>query len=335
MVTDSFWDVQTRAVAAQLWSDAPRRQSSPDDPGSLPAQREILRIRNTSRQGILTFSPDGLRLSVVTGDPVVRLYERGPQGWREATRLSHEGADSPSANSRVLTAAFSPDGRWLATGFHSGIAIWDQAKGTRIAEQVIAGGDVFLLAFSANREALASTNPSGGLKVWKVGQSRDRGGVTLESYIEWLNFAGNPSIDLMAFSPTRQYLAVRMGGALRLAAVADVTKGVNWRDATFHSGATEAASLTLPPDKLTRRDPQQTWKEVNRVTDARSFAFTNGELVVATQRALRGWEDFHSSWEARWIAHVGAIRSWTFSPEGRWLATVTQKGALRVLDGVA
>jgi WD40-like Beta Propeller Repeat len=120
---------------------------------------------------------------------------------------------------------------------------------------------------------------------------------------------------------------------VRLLAVEHVTEGVSWIDATFHSGATEAASRTMPPDRLWRRDQQQTWKEVNRVTDARSFAFTNSELVVSTRRAIRSWEDLHSSWEARWIAHPGAIRSWTFSPDGRWLATVTQNGVLQVVDG--
>ena len=172
------------------------------------------------------------------------------------------------------------------------------------------------------------------MKVWTVGEKRNGGGVTLESYIERINFAGNPLIDQIAFSPTRQYLAVRTGGALRLLALDPVTQGVNWTDPTYSSDATEAASRTMPANKLWRRDRQQMWKEVNRVTDARSFAFTNSKLVVSTRRAIRTWEDLHSSWEARWLAHSGAIRSWTFSPEGRWLVTVTQNGVLQVFDGV-
>ena len=328
-----LWDIHARAIATELWSDASRQQSSPDDPGSLPAQREIVRIRNASRQGILTFSPDGQRLSVVIGDAVVRLYERGPQEWREAPRLSHEGADTRSERSRILSAAFSADSRWLATGFHSGFAIWDLATGTRIAEQMVPGGDVFLLAFSGDGKALASMNPSAGLQVWTVGQERNERSVTLDSYIERINFEGNPSIDQIAFSPTRQYLAVRTGDALRLLALDRVTRAVRWTDATFSLGATEAASLKMPPDRLWRRDQQQKWKEVNRVTDARSFAFTNGELVVSSRRAMRTWEDLHSSWEARWLAHSGTIRSWTFSPDGGWLVTVTQDGVLQVFDG--
>jgi len=71
-----------------------------------------------------------------------------------------------------------------------------------------------------------------------------------------------------------------------------------------------------------------------RHIDTRSFAFTNSELVVSTQRAIRTWEDFHRGWEARWLAHPDAIRSWTFRPEGRWLAMVTGNGVLHVFDGV-
>ncbi len=317
----SVWDVRSRAMVVQLWAK--------EADGALPTQRKILRTRNESRQGILTFSPNGQQLAVVTGDHVLRLFELQTQGWREGAPLVHESR-SGSQEGRVLTAAFSPDGKWLATGFHAGIALWDLTTRARIAEEAIPGGDVFLLAFSSNGSWLASHN-AGPLEVWKLERTGQGKRVSLKPHIERIDFAGNTGVDELAFSPMRNYLVVRNRDTVRLLAIHDVTSGINWIDSVTY-GIPEAASWEKPPNTIWRKDTAQKWRELNRVS-GRSFAFTSSELVVLGRRAVSVWEDGHSGWETHGLWHPRAVRSWSFSPDGRWLATAAEDGVLRVFDG--
>lgn len=70
---------------------------------------------------VLRFNPDGKNIAVITGNDVLLLDSLTGQTQKTIT------TDSP-----VLSIGFSPDGRSLFTGSHSGLTQWDAATGGKM-----------------------------------------------------------------------------------------------------------------------------------------------------------------------------------------------------------
>jgi WD40 repeat protein len=65
---------------------------------------------------------------------------------------------APSLPNASTAIAFSPDGRWIAAGDGAGsVYVWDAATGALDGQPIVAGGDVYSVAFSPDSAAIAAT----------------------------------------------------------------------------------------------------------------------------------------------------------------------------------
>ena len=124
------------------------------------------RLWLTTRRGRIStvvFSPDGKTIAACRDDGAVLIYD-ARTGHLERT-LHLEG----TGNLYFTTAAFSPNGKLLATGTAAGIEqLWNPATGAQIGHPTaVAAAPVSTIAFDPAGDTFATTGGSDGLaKLW-------------------------------------------------------------------------------------------------------------------------------------------------------------------------
>jgi len=111
------------------------------------------------------FSADATSLAAATyDDNNVRLWEVA-KGKEQAVLKGHAA--------RVLSVAFGPDGKMLATGDENGsIKLWDLVNVKELVTLKGHTGGVSSLAFRADGKMLASGSADKTIKLWEVGKAR-------------------------------------------------------------------------------------------------------------------------------------------------------------------
>jgi RNA polymerase sigma factor (sigma-70 family) len=113
----------------------------------------------------LVFSPDSRLLAAVGGLAEHSLGEI--KVWEVATGKEGHVLDGPKTT--VLRAAFSTDGRTLATGGSEGeLHLWELASGRKRHQCVGHESMIYSLAFSPDNRLLAASSPDAPLYVWDV-----------------------------------------------------------------------------------------------------------------------------------------------------------------------
>ncbi len=220
----------------------------------------------------------------------------------------------PSAAPRLLfghTAwvngvAFSPDGRWLATGSDDGSALLHDLRGGQPPRQL--GGHsaaVDPVTFAPDGRLVATAGHDGLVQLWELPAGRLRARLAT---------AGEP-LYAVTFSPDSRLLATAgQTGDLAL-----------WRTA---DGRLETV-LPAPADEAPAALWQVAWSPRGDLLAAASAA---GRVILATVHSLPEGATALQMVGRPLASLTGGVNDLRFRPDGRRLATASDDGYVRVWD---
>jgi WD40 repeat protein len=247
------------------------------------------------RSKCLALSADGKRLATFDMNRTVSVWD---------VDAGKESLTLPGGAGPVLTAAFSPDGKRLATahllppaaGGPAAIKLWDAGTGRLTLTLKSAGANLTALAFAPDSGLLASATAEKGIAFWDPAAKEGAGPVRAVT-------GGGPSVQGLVFSPDGKMLfAADNQGLVR---VYDARSGKRLR--TFPAHQQSIHGLAVSPDG--------------------ARLATGGR-----DRTVRVWAAAPRQERLTLKGHAGPVHVVTFSPDGRLLASAGDDRTVRLRD---
>jgi WD40 repeat protein len=279
----------------------------------------------TASSRVVAWSPDGEFLASGSEDNSVRL-------WEVAT--GNEIRRFQGHESSILSIAFSPDGRTLASASNS-VRLWEVATGNEIRRFQEPESSFESVAFSPDGKSLASGSDDKSVRLWEVATGN-----------EIRRFQGHENpISGVAFSPDGKALASGSGdNTVRLW---EIATGNEIRRFQGHEGSVWSVAFSPDGKDLARSSSDNTVRlwEVATGNEIRRFqghedsvwsvAFSpdGKDLASASfDNSVRLWEVATGNEIRRFKGHESSFWSAAFSPDGRVLASSSLDDTVRLWE---
>jgi WD40 repeat protein len=195
------------------------------------------------------------------------------------------------SDTEFFDAAFSPDGRHIATtGEAGGVTIFDYASGTPVRHLQAPVKIALRLTFSPDGELIATAGADGFVRIWNAATAREIDGSPLKH---------KGVVGGVAFSPDGQSLA--SGGWDRTVRIWNTS---SWKQSQL---VVEADAATHSP----AFSPDNEW-----------LAWGASDSTVKLL--------YRSTGELHTRGHLGVVWSVAFSPDGKFLASASEDGTTKI-----
>jgi len=263
---------------------------------SSPGERESSIAVNADGKWLASASALEIAGAAVAFSPTGRHMAWGGEESQVRLRDLVEGSQEKLNACTPRCFAFSPDGKWLASGHHDGVRLWDVASKSERAA-FADGADAISVTFSPDGRWLASVGEDGALDLWDM-RTRSRQPA----------YGDVGQVTSVVFSPDGQRLAsASRDGCVRLWDVASQEQLASVEHANVRQRGA-IYSVAFAPDS--------------------KCLASGGEGVIQLWNVAEGRATVTLN------PGTGHAHSLAFSPDGRWLAA-TWIGEQKAQDGKA